>query len=195
MSSPSSPSTPEGSHALPAQGLTEQDIAQYLARTPSFFERHAELLATVPARLHALSNGELLGVRAFKQGLAPVVVGLMVSVGVILATAGFLVLTLPGLTAAAIGTAANGLVIVANGGWMPLDPAAAAAIGESAAAVGYSNSRVLDDPLLAPLIDRIAIAAPGPLAAVVSVGDLLIAAGLLVAIVRGMRGTDARREG
>ncbi|MYM22398.1 chromate transporter [Duganella sp. FT135W] len=32
-------------------------------------------------------NRELLGVRAFKQGLAPVVVGLMVSVGVILATA------------------------------------------------------------------------------------------------------------
>jgi chromate transporter len=33
-------------------------------------------------------NRELLGVRAFKQGLAPVVVGLMVSVGVILAKAG-----------------------------------------------------------------------------------------------------------
>ncbi|WP_373987531.1 chromate transporter [Duganella sp. BuS-21] len=32
-------------------------------------------------------NRELLGVRAFKQGMAPVVVGLMVSVGVILATA------------------------------------------------------------------------------------------------------------
>lgn len=47
MSSPSSPSTPEGSATLPAQGLTEQDIAQYLARTPGFFERHAELLATV----------------------------------------------------------------------------------------------------------------------------------------------------
>lgn len=32
-------------------------------------------------------NRELLGVRAFKQGMAPVVVGLMISVGVILATA------------------------------------------------------------------------------------------------------------
>jgi len=32
-------------------------------------------------------NRDLLGVRAFKQGLAPVVVGLMVSVGVILASA------------------------------------------------------------------------------------------------------------
>jgi uncharacterized protein YigA (DUF484 family) len=29
------------------QGITEQDIANYLANTPSFFERHAELLASV----------------------------------------------------------------------------------------------------------------------------------------------------
>jgi chromate transporter len=33
-------------------------------------------------------NRELLGVRAFKQGMAPVVVGLMISVGIILASAG-----------------------------------------------------------------------------------------------------------
>lgn len=29
------------------QGITENDIAQYLANTPGFFERHAELLASV----------------------------------------------------------------------------------------------------------------------------------------------------
>lgn len=29
------------------QGITESDIAQYLANTPAFFERHAELLASV----------------------------------------------------------------------------------------------------------------------------------------------------
>ncbi|MDC8784635.1 DUF484 family protein [Roseateles koreensis] len=34
--------TPEG-----APSITEQDIAEFLLRTPSFFERHAELLATV----------------------------------------------------------------------------------------------------------------------------------------------------
>jgi chromate transporter len=33
-------------------------------------------------------NRKLLGVRAFKQGMAPVVVGLMISVGIILASAG-----------------------------------------------------------------------------------------------------------
>ena len=29
------------------QGITENDIAEYLAKTPGFFERHAELLASV----------------------------------------------------------------------------------------------------------------------------------------------------
>ncbi|MFZ2987788.1 DUF484 family protein [Ideonella sp.] len=31
----------------PVQGITEDDIANYLANTPGFFERHAELLASV----------------------------------------------------------------------------------------------------------------------------------------------------
>jgi hypothetical protein len=29
------------------QGITEDDIANYLANTPGFFERHAELLASI----------------------------------------------------------------------------------------------------------------------------------------------------
>ena len=29
------------------QGITEQDIANYLANTPAFFERHAELMSTI----------------------------------------------------------------------------------------------------------------------------------------------------
>ncbi|MEP7283305.1 MAG: DUF484 family protein, partial [Rubrivivax sp.] len=29
------------------QGITEADIAEYLQQTPGFFERHAELLASV----------------------------------------------------------------------------------------------------------------------------------------------------
>ena len=32
---------------LGTQGITEQDIADYLANTPGFFERHAELLAAI----------------------------------------------------------------------------------------------------------------------------------------------------
>ncbi|MRW90661.1 chromate transporter [Duganella sp. FT80W] len=42
---------------------------------------------TYTAARWAFRNRELVGVRAFKQGMAPVVVGLMISVGVILALA------------------------------------------------------------------------------------------------------------
>jgi uncharacterized protein YigA (DUF484 family) len=34
-------------HATGVQGITEADIANYLANTPGFFERHAELLGSV----------------------------------------------------------------------------------------------------------------------------------------------------
>ena len=35
------------SNGLGTQGITEQDIADYLAHNPAFFERHAELLSTI----------------------------------------------------------------------------------------------------------------------------------------------------
>jgi hypothetical protein len=38
--------TPSGPSAG-VQGITELDIANYLANTPGFFERHAELLGTI----------------------------------------------------------------------------------------------------------------------------------------------------
>lgn len=105
-------------------------------------------------------------------------------------------LGMPGLALVALGAASNLAAIIANGGWMPLDPGALAALGEDAAAAGgYSNSLVLADPALAPLIDRIPIPGPGPLATVASVGDLLIALGLAVAIVRGMRAVTPPGEG
>ena len=40
------PGTPAAAHA-PLQGITEQDIAEYLVHTPGFFERHAELLGAI----------------------------------------------------------------------------------------------------------------------------------------------------
>lgn len=40
-------STTNGGTMLPLQGITEQDIADYLVNTPGFFERHAEVLHTV----------------------------------------------------------------------------------------------------------------------------------------------------
>lgn len=40
-------SATQGTIKGPLEGITEADIASYLANTPGFFERHAELLATI----------------------------------------------------------------------------------------------------------------------------------------------------
>jgi hypothetical protein len=40
-------STSQGTTPLGVQGITEGDIANYLAASPGFFERHAELLGTI----------------------------------------------------------------------------------------------------------------------------------------------------
>jgi uncharacterized protein len=48
---PGAPPNPSNPSQVPSaagvQGITEHDIAQYLANNPGFFERHAELLSTV----------------------------------------------------------------------------------------------------------------------------------------------------
>ncbi len=44
---PAGPAQGAAQSAAGVQGITETDIAQYLAHNPGFFERHAELLATV----------------------------------------------------------------------------------------------------------------------------------------------------
>jgi MFS transporter, DHA3 family, macrolide efflux protein len=92
--------------------------------------------------------------------------------------------SLPGLTAAAMGTAANGLVIVANGGWMPVWQPSLAAAGLDSSAI-HSNFHTLltgplDVPFLArggPLVDLVPLPIP-LLQSVVSAGDLLLGAGL-----------------
>ena len=40
------------------QGITENDISNYLLNTPGFFERHAELLATVQLQQKAAATNE-----------------------------------------------------------------------------------------------------------------------------------------
>ena len=92
--------------------------------------------------------------------------------------------SLPGMTAAAIGTAANGIAIVVNGGWMPVWQPSLAAAGFDPTAVHTSFHTLLTGPVDAgffarggPLSDLIPI--PLPLVqSVVSVGDILLGAGL-----------------
>ena len=92
--------------------------------------------------------------------------------------------TLPGMTAAALGTAANGIAIVVNGGWMPVWQPSLAAAGFDPTAVHTNFHTLLTGPVDAgffarggPLADLIPIPLP-VLQSVVSVGDILLGAGL-----------------
>jgi hypothetical protein len=91
-------------------------------------------------------------------------------------------LDIAGLPIVALGAASNLLAIVANGGYMPADPNAAAVIG----GVGSSpNSTVTTDPVLGPLTDIFVIPAWVPFANVFSIGDVVLGIGIAVTI--GMR--------
>jgi hypothetical protein len=93
---------------------------------------------------------------------------------------------IPGLAAVVVGATSNLAAILANGGVMPTDSGAAALAGLETGA-GFSNSAVVADPALRPLTDIFAIPAGFPLANVFSIGDVLIAIGIVIAIAVGMR--------
>ena len=83
---------------------------------------------------------------------------------------------LRGLAPLALGGLANAVAIAANGGVMPMGPAAARAAGIAPSA-GFANSAVLAHPRLAPLGDVLAL--PG---VAFSCGDVLIVAGAAVLV-------------
>jgi MFS family permease len=94
--------------------------------------------------------------------------------------------SLPGMAAAALGTAANGIAIVANGGWMPVWQPSLAAAGLDSTRVHSSFHTLLTGPVDTaffahggPLVDIIPIPIPIPMIqSVASFGDLLLGAGL-----------------
>lgn len=89
---------------------------------------------------------------------------------------------IPGLAILAAGGASNFVALVANGGYMPVSPEAARAVGHAVTS-GYSNVVERADAVLLPLTDIIAVPPPLPLANVYSIGDFAILVGLVVAIV------------
>ena len=95
-------------------------------------------------------------------------------------------LSIPGLPFVALGAISNLAAIVANEGVMPTTAAALAAAGLSPRD-GFSNSAIRDDPALAPLTDVFALPAWLPFANVFSIGDVVIALGIVVVIALGMR--------
>jgi hypothetical protein len=98
----------------------------------------------------------------------------------------------PGVALIAIGAGCNLAAIVANGGWMPADPAALESIGGLGS--GYTNSVIVPDPVLAPLTDIFALPAWLPFANVFSIGDVLIGIGIAATIALAMRAGRAGRD-
>ena len=94
-------------------------------------------------------------------------------------------LGLPGLPVVLVGAASNLAAIVANGGAMPASASALAAVGLGVG--GNTNSVLLEQPNLEPLTDIFATPGWLPLANVFSIGDVLIGAGVVMAIVVAMR--------
>lgn len=110
-------------------------------------------------------------------GLAePVSSGAHVLTYVMAATFVWLNRSVRGLALLAVGAAANGVTIVLNGGTLPSSAAARELAGLDEVA-GFSNSAVVDDPVLGFLGDIFAVPAGVPLANVFSIGDVLIVAG------------------
>jgi MFS transporter, DHA3 family, macrolide efflux protein len=91
---------------------------------------------------------------------------------------------LPGMMAAALGTIANGIAIVVNGGWMPVWQPSLGAAGLDPTTIHSNFHTMLAGPVDAaffahggPLADVIPIPIP-VIQSVASIGDLLLGAGL-----------------
>lgn len=103
-------------------------------------------------------------------------------------------LDLPGLPVVAIGATLNLLAIVANGGYMPSDPAAWQALTGIAAVPtdDFSNSMLMGPGTALPwLADIFVLPRPIPFANVFSLGDVVIAVGIAWCVVSSMRQPDA----
>jgi len=86
---------------------------------------------------------------------------------------------LVGMPVLALGATLNMLVIAANGGVMPASATALRVAGISETG-DFANSSSLAHPHLLPLGDVIPIPGPWPIGNVLSIGDLLIFAGMLI---------------
>ena len=99
-------------------------------------------------------------------------------------------LDLPGLPVVAVGAALNLLAVVANGGYMPSDPAAWHTLTGVASlpTADFSNSVLMGPGTALPwLADVFVLPRPVPLANVFSLGDVIIAVGIAWCVASSMR--------
>ena len=99
----------------------------------------------------------------------------------------------PGMAVVALGSVANLAAISANGGFMPASAEALAAAGLPPG--DHLNSIVVANPALQALTDIYAIPAGLPMANVFSIGDVLIALGIVWTIAAAMRRRAAGATG
>lgn len=95
-------------------------------------------------------------------------------------------LRITGMALVGLGAISNLAAIISNGGYMPADRGAMAALGVSEPTT-YSNSMVVPDPALWPLTDIFAMPAWMPWSNVFSIGDVFIVVGVVIVIVAAMR--------
>ena len=95
-------------------------------------------------------------------------------------------LPIRGMPLIVLGAGCNLAAIVANGGYMPASPTAAAEMGREVSEA-YSNTAIMESPALWPLTDVIPLPDWLPFTNIVSIGDILIAVGIVVVIVAAMR--------
>jgi hypothetical protein len=100
----------------------------------------------------------------------------------------------PGLPILAVGAALNSVAILANEGVMPASAHAMQIAGLDPVG-GFANSAAVPQPRLLALGDVIPVPGPWPLGNVISVGDIVIMAGLLVIVHRASRQRPAAGSG
>ncbi|HZC28990.1 MAG TPA: DUF5317 family protein [Gaiellaceae bacterium] len=167
--------------ALLLGGDVRRLVALRLRALPLFYLALALQLAAFPVRFVPWRTTDHVAVSLW-----------LVSYGV-LAVAALLNVRLPAMPLIVLGLCANLAAIVANGGHMPVLPAALHAAGYDYTV--HFNSAAIAHPHLAALVDRFAAPQWIPRANVYSVGDVLLACGgiLLPPAVSGALGSFRAR--
>jgi len=150
------------------------------------FRGRLSALADVELRMPGLA-GAAIGIQVVIVSIIP---GSLGGLGEPLHMASYLLLGafawlnrgITGLPIVALGGLSNFICITANGGVMPADPDALAAIGRTPASGEFINSNAVQHPKLAFLGDIIATPASWPVTNIYSVGDLLILTGAFVLV-------------
>tara|TARA_Y100001933_G_C18887525_1_gene516835 strand:+ start:409 stop:987 length:579 start_codon:yes stop_codon:yes gene_type:complete len=100
---------------------------------------------------------------------------------------------LPGMNMIFAGSIMNFFVILANLGYMPVDPALGLEYGYETALMSLKNGEVFAHSLLTDetsfyfLADIIAVPPPWPFPKTISIGDVFIDLGAILLIIRGMK--------